>query len=473
MKCKETRDAGQWCNREFSSLDLGDQRLNKRLVTTAERLLACPEASINQVCMGWSETKAAYRLFDNDQVSSQKILLAHQKQAGERFFQENVVLAIQDTTYFKFDALVDNRRYQQRKRFEGMHGIVMHHSIGVSPNGVTLGILSQELYDRNIGSFRNDHYEHQKIPIEEKESFRWIKALRACHDIGKPKGIKFVTICDRESDIYEFLQEAYILDEPYVIRAAKDRCLWNGKSRNEPSEKIWKKVEKTRVKGQLKVNVSRQQNRKEREATVNVRFAPLTLRPPQRKAGAQSEDLFPLEVYGILVREQRPPKGETPIEWFLLTNLKIKNFDGAVEKIRWYEKRWTIESYHKVMKSGFKVEKSQLQSVDRLNRYITLISILAVRVQAMTYLARLHPESTCEALLTKDEWQALDCKINRKPQPQRRPPTLETAVLWIAILGGYLNRNSDPPPGSMIIWRGWKRLTDVTDDWKLFRQTYG
>ena len=125
------------------------------------------------------------------------------------------------------------------------------------------------------------------------------------------------------------------------------------------------------------------------------------------------------------------------------------------------------------MKSGFRVEKSQLQTVDRLKKFIALISVLAIHIHWMTYLTREKPDLSCEVILTKDEWQALDCKINRASKPSKKIPDLKTAVTWIAILGGYLNRNSDPPPGSMVLWRGWRRLAEIVDDWLIFRNTYG
>ena len=172
MFLSKDTNSNQWCKNEFSTIDFGDKRLNSRLVKTSERLLNLPEATLNQACHGWSETKAAYRFFDNDRVTSKEMISSHQSEAFKRINDENMVLSIQDTTYFKFDSVVDNRRYEQKKKFEGMHGIVMHHTLGVSTDGTPLGVLTQKMYDRNIGSYRKNRREHQKLPIEEKESYR-------------------------------------------------------------------------------------------------------------------------------------------------------------------------------------------------------------------------------------------------------------------------------------------------------------
>lgn len=458
---------GDWCKNEFSHINFGDRRLSERFITTAERLLMNPEASVNQACIGWAETKAAYRLFDNDSVTSEAIIKAHQVHVRKRLANFDVILAIQDTTYFNFDSRPDGFAVATKKKFNDMHGIVMHHALAVTTDGTPIGELYQHLYNRNIGTKRKDHYDHQTIPFEEKESYRWVLALRESQKFLEC-GPLIVTVCDRESDIFEFLQEAKNLNASYVIRAAKNRSLFNGKNRNEPSQKLWDEISNQPIGGRFAVNVSRQKERKERVANVTVQYGKITLRPPRRLPSARSESLIPIEITAILVKEENPPNSKDALEWMLLTDIAVKSFKEAREKIHWYEKRWTIECYHKVMKSGFKVESCQLHTVARLNRFISLISVLAIRLHAMTNLARQHPNDSCEKVLTKEEWQALYCKINRVQNPPPIPPSLEKSTLWIAILGGYLNRKSDPPPGSIVIWRGWKRLTDITDDWILF-----
>jgi len=77
-----------------------------------------------------------------------------------------------------------------------------------------------------------------------------------------------------------------------------------------------------------------------------------------------------------------------PISWVLLTNLPVKDFAGAAEKVQWYGKRWGIETRHKVLKSGCKVEDCLLEKAERLKPYLTLFSIIGVRLMHVTYLWR-------------------------------------------------------------------------------------
>jgi hypothetical protein len=415
------RHSSDWCRKEFEKIDLGDKRLDERFIKTAEMMFASPESSINQACIGWPETKGAYRLFDNDKVDPGEIIFSHQEALRERLQNQKLVLALQDTVYFNFDAQPDGYAILSKKKFTGMNGIVMHHALAVTPQGLPLGVLSQELYHRASGTCRKDHYDHQNIPFEDKESYRWVSALRESLKFENSK-LRIVTIADRECDIYEFMHEATQLHSSYVIRAAKDRALWNGKNKNETEAKIWNVVRGARICGNYDVNVPKKKNRKARSAKVSVQYTLITLRPPYRRPNAKAELLDPVTVTAILVTEKNPPRKEEPIEWMLLTDLRIENFTQAMEKIAWYQTRWQIECYHKTMKSGFKVEFCRLQTIPRLYRFISLISVLAVRLQAFTHEARLHGDQNCEQILSADEWQALYVKkiVVIKFHPSRR-----------------------------------------------------
>src|SRR5689334_12471246 len=94
-------DAG-WSVREFAGLDLGDARLNRRLLTMAEAFGAQPQASINQASEDWQATKAAYAFFANPTVEVSDILLPHQQRTLERMAAEALVLAVQDTCFLNY-----------------------------------------------------------------------------------------------------------------------------------------------------------------------------------------------------------------------------------------------------------------------------------------------------------------------------------------------------------------------------------
>jgi hypothetical protein len=311
----------------------------------------------------------------------------------------------------------------------------------------------------------------KSFQLKKKESYRWIEGLQETHRFSQDHAVKFVTVADRECDVYEFLHEAQELGEDFVIRAAEDRRTIDHSYTHSPENKIWYKTETSPIVGEYQVKLGR--DKKDRISKFSVRVCQLTLKAATRKPTARSKKLSPVDVTCILAREINPPKDVEAIEWMLLTNMKIKNFADVCEKISWYEKRWTIESFHKVLKSGFNAERCQLKTPERLYRFIATISVLAVRLYQLSHYARQNPLDSCEIILKEHEWRSLEHKIKGKANARGKPPNLSDAITWVAILGGYLNRKSDPPPGSMVIWRGWKRLQDISEAWLIFQETCG
>lgn len=123
--------------------------------------------------------------------------------------------------------------------------------------------------------------------------------------------------------------------------------------------------------------------------------------------------------------------------------------------------------YHKVLKSGFRIEHCRLGEAQRLIRSVTVMSIIAWRVLMLTLIARTHPEAPCTTLLTEQEWPVLYCKVHNTTVLPPKPPALREVIVWIARLGGFLARKNDGQPGAISLWRGWKRLTDLTQGWLL------
>ena len=145
----------------------------------------------------------------------------------------------------------------------------------------------------------------------------------------------------------------------------------------------------------------------------------------------------------------------------MLTTLPVTSFEDAVEKINWYSRRWRIERFHYVLKSGCRIEELQFQTLDRLKKAIALYSLVAWRILWLDYQARATPEASCAMILQKHEWQALYCVANNTPILPETPPTLEEAVRLIGKLGGHLGRKHDGMPGVKTLWRGMQRLKDI------------
>ena len=167
---------------------------------------------------------------------------------------------------------------------------------------------------------------------------------------------------------------------------------------------------------------------------------------------------------GLEVVEPDPPDGVEPLRWRLLASWPIASVEAAVEAVEWYTCRWGIEVWHKVLKSGCRIEARQLETDARMKRCLAVYSVIAWRILYATMLSRILPQAPCTALLDDDEWQALYCTIHDVATPPPQPPPLHTAVEWIGRLGGFRPQKSRPHPGVTALWRGFQHLTEFDQD---------
>jgi hypothetical protein len=453
----------QWCRDEFATVELQDARLNSRCGELAVQLATQPSEPINQACDDWADTKAAYRFFDNDKVTPERIRAPHHQRTVERIAQYKQVLAVQDTSFLNYThhpqteglGAIGNKRQHQR-------GFGMHSTLAVTTQGLPLGLLAQAFFTRPEDEPAHRPEECRNLPIEEKESYRWLQAFAQTLTLVPPD-VQVITVCDREADLYEMFAFAQERDAPLLVRASSDRALLEDEVR-----KLWPKVERQPVTGSLAVRIPGNGKRKARQATVLVRFTSVTLKPPWRPNGLK---LAPVVLHAILVREENlVPDVDEPIEWLLLTNTPVASFAEAQQVVEWYCCRWQIEVFHKVLKSGCRVEECRLQTADRLYNWVALMSVIAWRLHWMTYIHRCQPDLPCTAVLTTIEWKALYTRIHKSTQWPDTVPTVHQAVRWIARLGGFLGRKSDGEPGVTTLWRGWLRLQDIAATWDLVNE---
>ncbi|HMX41000.1 MAG TPA: IS4 family transposase, partial [Saprospiraceae bacterium] len=170
---------------------------------------------------------------------------------------------------------------------------------------------------------------------------------------------------------------------------------------------------------------------RERPKAKDSNCGAYTLRPPRWRA---QERLPTVTVFAVLAREEHPPAGIPAIEWLLLSTVPVTDFDAACERVEWYACRWMIELYHKVLKSGCRIEERQFENAEPIERYLAIDSVVAWRVLGLTFQSREMPDLSGEAFLEPDEWKALFCYTQRRKTPPPKPPTLKDAALWIAKL---------------------------------------
>jgi len=470
-----------WSASEFEAVDFGDKRLNIRLQKIANSLSESPKASINQACEDWSQSKAAYRFFQNSTVSESKILDSHIIKTIERASAYPTILAIQDTCYISYKnhkktqglGVIAARIRSKTTNFQ-THGLVMHTAFAVTTEGLPIGLLDQKITSRSIlneeekALKKRSH--NNSLPIEEKESIKWIESFEKSNNHHELTNVNVVTVCDREADIYDLFEIASCNKSAFLVRARQNRIV-NKKSlyAKNSGEKLWSLLSCSPCHGEIEVNIPARDNKEKRTAVLEIRFNTFIMNPPKNNPKHKIKKLPNLKLTAIYVIEKNPPVEKKALTWMLLTNIDTSNFEEAVEKVKWYCLRWRIEIFHKILKSGLKVEECRLGTADRLIRYLTVMSIIAWRIFFITLVSRTNPTLPCTYILAEEEWKVMYTKMNRTKIYPKNPPTVREVVRWIAQLGGFLARKSDGEPGPITLWRGWKKLLDLTEGWNLAR----
>jgi hypothetical protein len=288
------------------------------------------------------------------------------------------------------------------------------------------------------------------VPIETKESIRWLEGLRRSVDLLGDPG-RCIHVADRESDIFELFCLARDLGTHFVVRTCVDRLSGDG------ARTVATEVAGAHVRGLHRVELRGPEGELIR-VVLEIRARRVHVLPPigkQRRYPA-------LDLTVLHVTERNPPRGRKPVEWKLLTDLPVRSRKEAIEKIRWYAMRWRIETFHKILKSGCRVEESRLRSAERIANLLALFCIVAWRILWLTLAHRADPEAAPRTVLTDREIALLD----RLPPGaggggEAQGKTLATYVRKLARLGGHLGRARDPPPGIIVLWRGLSRLADI------------
>jgi hypothetical protein len=452
-------DATSWAVTEFADAELGDLRRTQRLVQLAHALAQRPGAALPEACGSGAMLKAAYRFFTNDDIVPDDIVQSHIEATYSRLNTVPIVLAVQDTT----EANWTNLRVTEGLGPLGhpaCHGLLVHPTLAITPERVPLGLLAQQVWARDPNDI-GKRARRKQLPISQKESQKWLHSLDAVYTARDCcPTTHLISVGDREADVYDVLAAPRPVGVDLLIRASWNRCV------NAPQRYVWATVVAQPVAAQLLLHVPRRGPQPAREATLALRFCPVTLRPPQHRT---AEGLPVVTLWAVQVCEVTPPAEAEPIEWLLLTTVAVETVDAAIERVQWYSCRWGIEVWHRILKSGCHLEARQFQKAARLHRALALYSVLAWRIFYATMLARAVPDAPCSVLLEPDEWQALYCAIHRVPLPPAEPPTLGQAVTWIAQLGGFVGRRRRDRPGPEVMWRGFQHLGDLTTMYCIMR----
>ncbi len=477
-----------WAREEMATVDLNDKRLHERLAQIVSDLGSRPTASIPAACGGHKEMVAAYRFFDNEKVTYEKILQPHYDCTRRRLAAQQTVLLIQDTTE------VDLTRPQQQvagagpMSDAGRRGAFAHILQAFTTDGTPLGAVWVDLWARqdDTATAAEKKQRRREAGIEEKESFRWLEGLRQSRAVAQEvPAVRCVCIGDSEADIYELFAEPrgeqpvhWLIRSCHANRvlqpsdteaaAAEDhQAAQHLRERVLATPVLFTKEISVRGRGEPKVPCAkgaRHQPRQSRKTQVEVRATTVTLQPPRRP----DRVLPPVTINVVLVREIGAPADDVPVEWLLLTTLSVETIEQVQEIVAFYTVRFLIEVFFKVVKSGCRIEERRFEALDRLLPCLAVYLIVAWRTLMLCRLGQSSPDLDCEAVFEPSEWQAV-WKVMQQGALPAAPPKLQVILKLIAQLGGYVNRpGRKDPPGPQTIWLGLQRMRDLAWAWDTF-----
>ena len=436
-----------WAASQFATAELGDRRRTRRLVRLAGQMARNSSGSIPQQTGGGADMKAAYRLFDAEGVTHAAVCGPHFKQTREAAGRRPMAFLLEDTTVLDFT---------HHERCEGlgpichkarMRGLHQHNVLAVDP--VTrhpLGLLYQRNHRRTprpAGSHGN-RAARRALPREERESYWWIEAIRALG--APPAGARWVHVGDRGEDLFGVYDEARRQGVDWLIRASQDRCVETPGG----AGRLFAYARSLPSRTQRTITVRRKPSGAVEDVTLCVAGGPVTLLPSRGEA--EYRGCEPVRGWVVRVWEPSPPKGVEPLEWLLCTSMSCGTRKNLLFAAEGYAFRWMIEEFHKCEKTGCQVEMRRLEHVDRLEPLIGLLSVLAIGLLQLKFVAREHPEAPARSLFDPSMIEAMARYVN---QPAAK---LTVGQFWggIGRLGGHPGRKGDGPIGWLRAWRGWQ-----------------
>lgn len=464
----EIENAGRWSEAIFGKCSLGDKRLTRRLVQIGKQLSSVTGSSLSKSSEGQDAlVEGGYRFLRNDRIIAEQIAAGGYDVTGCLAQPIPLLLAIEDTTTLSYSHEVRNELGDTSSTASAnKRGYIVHSTMLMdAEKEKTIGLIAQERWCRDVTEHGKKH-QRTKVAYEEKESYKWEGNT---HQLEKRLGDKIqdvISVCDREADIYEYIQYKLEHNQRFVVRASQNRKV------KDNSLCLLAYLAEAETLGTYTIEIAQKSNRKKRKVEIELKAKTVTLVPPRRNVSGET-DLKPITLNVVIAKEKNPVT-EDILEWILLTTENITTFEEARKVTRYYELRWRIEDFHKAWKSGTGVEKQRMQSAQNLEKMIVILSFLAIRLlQLKEYFESeqmvLDGKDvcvSCDELLSEIEWKVLWKTVEKKDFPSM-VPSAAWAYKAIAKLGGWSDSKRTGKAAWSTLWDGWFRLAERVEGFML------
>ena len=458
-------DSATWISTQFAGAALGDVRRTRRTIQIASHMLTRPGASLPQLAASRSDLKATYALWAHPTSTPAHLQAGHRGRVRAALADgADPVLLIEDTTVMSWagSAPVTGLGPIGSGGDAGLQGFLLHTVLALRWAAVPDPTSARRPPVELLGVADQQYHARTPAPPDEtalpdgsqafarqrrwRESALWSESTARLGPAPRPgAGPRWVRICDRGADVFEFLESCAAAAHGYVVRAAQDRAVAAG-------GRLFARLRTAPPLASLTLALRARPRQPSRVATLHVAATAVELRAP-RRPGAPPGRRPGRACTALRVWEPDAPAEVVPLEWLLLSDAAVATAGDATTLVQQYATRWVVEEYHKVLKTGLGAERLQLEGATRLFAAIAVMSVVAVRLLHLKEWVRAAPDAPAEAAgLTPLEHRLLVLHAKRPL------PTVRDVALALGRLGGHLNRARDGLPGWRTLWRGIQRL---------------
>jgi len=425
MNIKELEKAEEWAVKTFGAAELGDPRRTDRLVKVAAVLGETPSVSLPRSMRNWADTQGAYRFLNNEAVTHEQIMMAHWIQTRSEAAERSQVLLIGDTTDVNLSTHKVTAGLGPVGRGNKAQGFFVHSVLAVdAKDKQLLGCMGQEPFVREPAPEKETKAERN---ARWRESLIWEQSIERIGPV--PAGTQWIYVGDRGSDIFRFWQQCQDLGYDFVTRVAQNRnVLVEGEDEQEDptAEHLKTLARNLPAQGALVMTVAAERGHPEREALVNISWSQVTIQPP---ANGTALSMTAIKASLVRVWEPEPPEGIEPLEWILVTSVAVNTVEDAWQRVRWYQWRWLVEDFHKVLKTGCLLEDRCLQTVEAFCNLLAILTPTAMRLLWLPQTAQTAPDTPATEVISKEVIQVV-LHLDKRPKATLTACHFKNYMAW-------------------------------------------
>ena len=434
-----------------------DKRIDTRANLFLSSLITNGSAIVNQSCSKHSQKIGTYRMLNNTKCGESELSQALYASCVGNVHGQHL-LCIQDTTqvnYFSNKDRVKDLDVNLGRIDSRAFGYLCHPMLVIDADkNMPIGFCSVKLWNREWEKPEKAYQAYKKLPIEEKESFRWISSVSESRK-NLPDEVLITVIADREADIYEALCSIPKDNTHLLIRSSSNRLTCHD------NMLLLDKMQGCEIKHTYNIEIKGNKSRKSRTARIDLRFTPVEIKRSTHLIGDYPGSVKMNCIY-VIEHPETVPDGEDPIEWRLYTTHQIDTIEQAMQCVQWYRARWYIEELFRVLKTdGLGIESSQLETGLALKRLMLFCLQAALQIMIIK-IAYDQKREDCPAQMAFTEKQIQFLKILQptlegKTEKQKNP-FVDSSLAWvawiIAKLGKWGGYTSQGPPGYITMKNG-------------------